>query len=372
MSDIEPADSPAPRTFIVGTRGSRLALRQTERVLEALRAVNPEVRFEVRTIRTEGDRSTAPLASFPGRGIFATEIEYALLDGEIDLAIHSLKDLANEETPGLIVAATPRRVDPSDALISRNGALFADLAPGATIGTGSPRRAAQVLALRPDLRVADIRGNVDTRIRKMDAGDYDAIIVAAAGLARLGWLERATQLFLPNEMLPAAGQGALAVQVRAVDDDAITLARTIDDLDTNVCVFAERTFEAPARRRLPRRDRGPGRDRRHHPAPQRPRRRPAGRTCLPRTGRRSNDGRRGPGAGACREADRLRRHRSTRGVARVEAPGRMGSSRSSAQAPGIPASSPSRALSAYAKRTSSSTTGWSACVCWTTRARTLS
>jgi hydroxymethylbilane synthase len=236
------SDAP-PRAFIVGTRGSRLALRQTERVLEALRLANPEARFEVRTIRTEGDRSKAPLASFASRGIFAAEIERVLLAKEIDIAVHSLKDLPNEETPGLVVAATPRRADPRDALISRDGALLADLPPAATVGTGSPRRAAQVLLLRPDLRVADIRGNVDTRIRKVENGDYDAIVIAAAGLARLGWLERATQLFLPSEMLPAAGQGALAVQVRAHDLEAITLARTIDDLDTNVCVFAERTFE---------------------------------------------------------------------------------------------------------------------------------
>jgi hydroxymethylbilane synthase len=213
-------------------------------VLDALRNANPGARFQVRTIRTEGDRTSAPLASFPQRGIFAAEIERALLGGEVDVAVHSLKDLPNEETAGLIVAATPRRVDPRDALISRDGVLLADLRPGATVGTCSPRRSAQVLALRPDLRVADIRGNVDTRIRKVENGDYDAIVIAAAGLARLGWLERATQLFLPNEMLPAAGQGALAVQVRSDDREAIALARTIDDLDTNVCVFAERTFEA--------------------------------------------------------------------------------------------------------------------------------
>jgi hydroxymethylbilane synthase len=232
------------RTFIVGTRGSRLALRQTERVIEALRLANPEARFEVRTIRTEGDRSAAPLSSFPSRGIFAAEIERALLAHEIDIAVHSLKDLPNEETPGLIVPATPKRGDPRDALISRDGLLLADLPSGASVGTSSPRRAAQVLVLRPDLRVADIRGNVDTRIRKVENGDYDAIVIAAAGLARLGWAERATQLFLPNEMLPAAGQGALAVQTRSDDLEAIALARTIDDLDTNVCVFAERTFEA--------------------------------------------------------------------------------------------------------------------------------
>jgi hydroxymethylbilane synthase len=239
----EPTVEAPPRTYVVGTRGSRLALRQTERVLEALRKANPGTKFNVRTIRTEGDRSSAPLSSFPRRGIFATEIEYALLKSDIDIAIHSLKDLSNEETPGLVVAATPRRVDPSDALISRDGVPLADLPPGAVIGTCSPRRTAQVMALRPDLRVADIRGNIDTRIRKVEDGEYDAIIIAAAGLARLGWLERATQLFAPSEMLPAPGQGALAVQVRAADEEAFALVQTIDDFETNVCVLAERRFE---------------------------------------------------------------------------------------------------------------------------------
>ena len=236
MSDLD-------RTYIVGTRGSRLALRQTERVLESLRAVRPGIRFEVRTIRTEGDRSSAPLSQFEGRGIFGVEIERALLAREIDIAVHSLKDLPNQETEGLLVAATPRREDPRDALISGDGLTLDRLPAGARVGTSSPRRAAQVLAARPDLRVVDIRGNVDTRIRKVQSGEYDAIVIAAAGLARLGWLDRATQVFLPTEMLPAAGQGALAVQVRRDDGDAIALARTIDDLDTSVAVFAERTFE---------------------------------------------------------------------------------------------------------------------------------
>jgi hydroxymethylbilane synthase len=244
VSAPEPEVAPEQRTFIVGTRGSRLALRQTERVIDSLRTANPGARFNVRTIRTEGDRSATPLANFARRGMFAAEIERALLAGDIDIAVHSLKDLPNDETPGLLVAAAPRRADPRDVLISRGDVLLADLPPGATVGTGSPRRAAQVLALRPDLRVADIRGNIDTRIKRVENGDYNAIVIAAAGLARLGWLERATQLFAPNEILPAAGQGALAVQVRSDDREGIALARTIDDLETNVCVFAERTFEA--------------------------------------------------------------------------------------------------------------------------------
>jgi hydroxymethylbilane synthase len=239
-----PEVNPEPRVFIVGTRGSRLALRQTERVIDALRNSNPGARFQVRTIRTEGDRSAAPLASFPRRGIFATEIESAMLAGDIDIAVHSLKDLPNDETEGLVIGATPRRADPSDALISRDGVPLSELAPGAVVGTGSPRRSAQVLALRPDLHIKDIRGNIDTRIRKLETGEYDAIVLAAAALARLGWLERATHLFSPGEMLPAPGQGAIAVQVRADDDEARTVVRTIDDADTAVRVFAERTFEA--------------------------------------------------------------------------------------------------------------------------------
>jgi hydroxymethylbilane synthase len=239
------------RTFTVGTRGSRLALRQTDIALEALRAANPDAAFAVKTIRTEGDRSSASLSEIGGRGVFVIEIERALLAGaetggrlsEIDIAVHSLKDLPSEETPGLTIAATLRRGDPRDALVSRDGVLLADLPSGATVGTGSPRRASQVLAMRPDLRIMDIRGNVDTRIRKVDDGEYDAVVLAAAGLSRLGCLERASEIFDADRFLPAVGQGALAVQVRSDDSDALAVVCSADDEDTRDAVMAERAFE---------------------------------------------------------------------------------------------------------------------------------
>ena len=231
------------RTFIVGTRGSRLALRQTEIALDALRSANPEAAFETHTIKTSGDQSTASLSEIGGRGVFVIEIERALLAGEIDVAVHSLKDLPSEETDGLSIAGVLPREDPRDVLVARDGMTLADLPAGATVGTGSPRRAVQALALRPDLEVRDIRGNVDTRIRKVEDGDYDAVILAAAGLARLGWLDHATQTFEPEEMLPSVGQGALALQCREDDAETRALVAPVDDFDTGAAVIAERAFE---------------------------------------------------------------------------------------------------------------------------------
>lgn len=233
----------AQRTIIVGTRGSQLALTQTGLVVQALRACHPDRSFEVRTIRTAGDQSRASLSEIGGRGVFVIELEQALLSSEIDVAVHSLKDLPVEQTQGLAIAATPPREDTRDALISRTGARLLDLPPGATVGTGSPRRACQVLALRPDLRIADIRGNVDTRIRKVREGEYDAVVLAAAGLSRLGWLDRATEIFEHDTMLPAVGQGALAVQVRDADPETAELVSALDDAATRTAVTAERAFE---------------------------------------------------------------------------------------------------------------------------------
>jgi len=231
------------RTFLVGSRGSRLALRQTEIVLESLRSAHPEALFEVRTVRTVGDISRASLSEIGGRGVFVIELERALLDGDIDIAVHSLKDMPALETDGLIIAAVGRREDPRDAIVAHNGLTLTDLPSGAVVGTGSPRRAAQLLAFRPDLRVADIRGNVDTRIRKVQDGEYDAVVLAAAGLARLGWLERATDLLSPEVMLPAVGQGALAIQLRTDDAEAVEVVRAVDHPETRVAVTAERAFE---------------------------------------------------------------------------------------------------------------------------------
>lgn len=230
------------RTYTLGTRGSRLALRQTEIALQVL-AVTPDVTFETRTITTSGDTSTQSLAEIGGRGVFVIEIERALVDHEIDIAVHSLKDLPSTETPGLTIAAVLKREDPRDVLVSRGGATLADLASGATVGTGSPRRAAELLALRPDVIVKDIRGNVDTRIRKVDEGEYDSVVLAAAGLARLGWLDKASQIFETHEMLPSVGQAALAIQVRTNDTEALRLVRTLDHFETRAAITAERAFE---------------------------------------------------------------------------------------------------------------------------------
>ena len=231
------------RTFTIGTRGSRLATRQTEITLEALSVTHPDSAFDTRTISTSGDRSQQSLAEIGGRGVFVIEIERALLDGEIDLAVHSLKDLPSAETDGLTIAAVLPRDDPRDALVARDGLPLSALPSGAAVGTGSPRRAAQLTALRSDIEVRDIRGNVDTRIRKAEEGEYDAVLLAAAGLERLGWLERASQIFEPEEILPAVGQAALAVQVRTDDREAFDLVRVVDDRETRVAVMAERGFE---------------------------------------------------------------------------------------------------------------------------------
>jgi len=232
------------RLFLVGSRGSRLSRRQTELALDALRRARPDSRFELRAIRTTGDRSRASLGEIGGRGVFVAELEHALLAGEIDVAVHSLKDMPSDATDGLAVAAVMERADVRDALVSRGRLTMADLADGAVVGTGSPRRAAQLLAARPDLHIADIRGNVDTRIRKVEDGRYDAAVLAAAGLARLGWLDRAAEVLPTEVMLPAVGQGALALQVRADDPEASDLASAVDHPASRLVTAAERAFEA--------------------------------------------------------------------------------------------------------------------------------
>ena len=230
------------RTFIVGTRGSRLALAQTGLVVDALRAAHPEARFEVREITTQGDRDTKPLSEIGGQGVFTKAIEDALLRNEIDIAIHSMKDLPPRLTDGLTIAAVPKRGDPRDALVTKDGRKLADLPPGARIGTGSARRAVQLKAMRPDVECVEIRGNVDTRIRKVDDGGYDAVVVAMAGLERLGLAARASQVFSVEEMVPSPGQGALAVQVRTSDESALALAQQINDVATQAAVEMERAF----------------------------------------------------------------------------------------------------------------------------------
>jgi len=230
-----------PQTILIGTRGSALALAQAEGVARQLRDLG--ARVELRIIKTTGDRVQGPPEMPAEKGVFVKEIEAALLAGEVRLAVHSLKDLPTDLKPGLLIAAVPLRADPRDALISR-GQRLADLPRGARVGTSSPRRRAQLLRVRPDLEMLPVRGNVHTRLRKLDAGDYDAIVLAAAGLERLGLGDRIVERLACEVCLPAPGQGALAVEARAGDEEAIGLARRIEDAASRACVEAERALLA--------------------------------------------------------------------------------------------------------------------------------
>ncbi len=231
--------------FRVGTRGSRLALTQTTTAARAVAAAGG-FEPELVTIRTEGDVLTGPLSQMGGTGVFATALRAALLAGSVDLAVHSLKDLPTAPVPGLEVAAVPEREDPRDALCARDGLTLAELPPGATVGTGSPRRAAQVRAARPDLEIVDIRGNVGTRLGRVAPGDLDAVVLAASGLRRLGLEAAITELIDPSVMLPAPGQGALALECRTEDASGDTpLAAglaAVDHLETRLAVTAERAL----------------------------------------------------------------------------------------------------------------------------------
>lgn len=230
------------RTLIIGTRASKLALRQVELVREALRAADPRVALEVREIKTEGDRTTAPLSAIGGLGVFTKAIEDALLSREIDIAVHSLKDLPTETAAGLVIAAVPERADVRDGLVTRDGRGLRDLPAGARIGTGAGRRAVQLRQLRGDIETAEIRGNVDTRIRKVEDGAYDGAVLAMAGLRRLGLDPKAAQVFDIDEMLPAVGQGALAIETRADDAEAREAVRVIEDAAARTAVEAERSY----------------------------------------------------------------------------------------------------------------------------------
>lgn len=231
------------RTLTIGTRGSALALRQTEMVVAELHAAHPGLATRLRIFKPLGDRDKErPISALGGQGVFVREIENALSAGEIDLAVHSLKDLSGTLPDGLTLGAIARREDARDVWISRHGLGLWALPAGAIVGTSSPRRAAQLRARRPDLRVTDLRGNIDTRLRKAEAAPYDAIVLAAAGLARLGWADRITHYLDPVEWLPMVGQGARAVEVRAADTDVLALLRPLDDRATRLAVSAERAF----------------------------------------------------------------------------------------------------------------------------------
>lgn len=228
-------------TLRLGTRRSALALAQSGRVADALRARGREV--ELVEIVTEGDRSTAALEVIGGTGVFVTEIRRRLLDGDIDIAVHSLKDLPTAAADGLLVAAVPPREDPRDVLVSRASTPLNQLPDGARVGTGSPRRTAQLRALGLGLDVVAIRGNVDSRLRRVE-DDLDAVVLAAAGLARLGRLDEAAEVLDPGQMLPAPGQGALAVECRADATDVLDIVASLDDPSTRAAVTAERVLLA--------------------------------------------------------------------------------------------------------------------------------
>ena len=227
------------RRIIVGSRGSRLALLQTESVVARIKEVNPDIEVNIIKIVTTGDRSRRQLDSM-GTAIFVKELEQALLEGRIDLAVHSLKDMPTELPPRLCLRAVTERLDPRDALVAKS--RLNELAPGATIGTGSLRRTVQLMGYRPDLRVRPIRGNIDTRLGKVARGEFDGVIVAAAAMLRLGWEEKITEYLPLEHFLPAVGQGALVVEARVDDVDIATLVSPLNNLTTWQGVTAERAF----------------------------------------------------------------------------------------------------------------------------------
>jgi len=233
------------RTPVIGTRGSKLARWQTDWVKAALSRAWPGLPIELRSFTTSGDRQIdRPLPDIGGKGVFTEELENALRAGEIDLAVHSLKDLPIEAAPGLALGAIGQREDARDVLIARDGQTLGNLPYGARLGTSSLRRSAQLLAARPDLQLLPLRGNVDTRVRKALSGDYDAIVLAAAGILRLGLGQHVSQYLSFKTMLPAPGQGAIAVQCRASDLDVLNWLRPLDDQPTRAAVTAERAFLA--------------------------------------------------------------------------------------------------------------------------------
>jgi hydroxymethylbilane synthase len=231
------------RRVRIGTRGSQLALRQAEEIAAGLRRAWPRIEVQLVPIRTSGDRlATAHLAEVGGKGLFVQEIDDALREGRVDLAVHSLKDLPGERPRDLVLAAFPRREDPRDVLVGATPTTMDALPTGARVGTSSLRRSVQLLARRPDVAAMPVRGNVDTRLRKLRQGEYDALVLAAAGLRRLGLLDATATLLEPDEMLPAVGQGTLGVEARADDGEILALAEPLTDGETRTATLAERAF----------------------------------------------------------------------------------------------------------------------------------
>ena len=234
-------------TLVIGSRGSKLALTQAEMIKADLARLEPSLAVRIEIIKTSGDASTDPLSIIGGKGVFTKELEEALLDSRIDIAVHSLKDLPTIIPDGLVIAAIGKREDPRDALVLNrklrgSPAAIRSLTPGAIVGTSSPRRLSQLKHLRDDLVIKDLRGNVDTRLRKLDEGQYDALVLACAGLRRLGMENRISAALPAAEMLPAVGQGALGIETRAGDEDTLATVGKLDHKFTRLACTAERAF----------------------------------------------------------------------------------------------------------------------------------
>jgi hydroxymethylbilane synthase len=229
------------RTLRLGSRRSPMAIAQSRQVADLI-TERTGCRVEIVGVTTLGDVSREQLTQIGGTGVFVSALREALLRGEVDLAVHSLKDLPTGPAAGIVLAAVPARDDPRDALVARDGAKLADLPPGARIGTGAPRRAAQLLGLRSDLRCVPIRGNAGTRLGKVTGGELDGVVLACAGLARIGYVHAVTQVFEPDEMLPAPGQGALAVECRDGDPELAALLAIVNDDGSMAAVTAERSL----------------------------------------------------------------------------------------------------------------------------------
>jgi hydroxymethylbilane synthase len=229
--------------FRIGTRGSKLALTQSEWVKKEVQTRHPEVRVKLVKIKTKGDKIIdSPLSKIGGKGLFVKEIEDALLKKAVDLAVHSMKDVPAELQEGLTISVYPKREDPRDAFVSTHFRTVKDLPQGASVGTSSLRRSAQLLHMRPDLLIVPLRGNVDTRLRKLDSGDLQAIVLATAGLKRLGLSDRITTPLSPEAVLPAIGQGVLGLELRVDDEKTRNLISFLNDLETELAARAERAF----------------------------------------------------------------------------------------------------------------------------------
>jgi hydroxymethylbilane synthase len=247
LKSSAPANLFMKKAFVIGSRGSKLALVQSEMVQAELQRNNPSLEFRIEIIKTSGDMSREPLSVIGGKGVFTKELEESLLNERIDIAVHSLKDLPTTVPEGLLLAAIGKREDPRDALVLRQNARaknpsVASLPKKAIVGTSSPRRLAQLRHLRADLTFTDLRGNVDTRLRKLDEGQYDALILACAGLRRLELENRISAVLPIHQLLPAVGQGALAVETRALDDATTAAVAKLDHKFTRLACTAERAF----------------------------------------------------------------------------------------------------------------------------------